>query len=388
MKIKIAQNVKSIPPSGIREFFDLVLGMKDIISLGIGEPDFSTPWHICEAGIYALEKGYTSYTSNQGLLSLRRTVSHYLKSKYNVNYDPKKEILITVGTSEAFDLAIRALINPGEEVLVPDPSYVSYYQIVKLVGGCPKYLPTQETGFKITTVLLKKTISSKTKAVILNYPCNPTGVTYHEQELKKIAEVIKERNLVLISDEIYGELTYDSKHTPFSTLPNMKSSTIYINGLSKAFAMTGWRIGFAAGPENIIEAMNKIHQYTMLCAPIMSQLAGQEALLNGENSVLEMKREYKKRRDYVVERLREIGLEFPYPEGAFYVFVQVSRTGLDGREFAYNLLKEKKVAVVPGIAFGPGNKNYIRISYTVEFVKLKKALDRIEEFVRNRYARL
>lgn len=384
MKITTAKRVDSIPPSGIREFFELVLGMKEIISLGIGEPDYVTPWHICESGIYALENGYTSYTSNQGLLSLRKAISQYLKRKYRLSYDPEREILITVGTSEAYDLAIRALVNPGDEVIVTDPGYISYDAVVKLAGGIPKYLPLQESNFKIKPAGLKKAISKKTKLLVLNYPSNPSGITYSKKELEKIAQIVRRNSLLVISDEIYSELTYDFQHIPFPALPGMKVQTIYINGFSKAFAMTGWRIGFACGPQEVIQAMNKIHQYTMLCAPIMSQLAAQEALLNGENALQEMKQEYRRRRDYLVERLREIGLEFPFPEGAFYVFVSVKETGLTGEEFAYQLLRKKKVAVVPGVAFGSGNRDYIRISYTAEFEKLKKALNLIEEFLRSR----
>jgi len=384
MKIEVSRKSESIPPSGIREFFDLVLGMEDIISLGIGEPDFVTPWNICEAGIYALEQGYTSYTSNQGMLSLRNTISHYLKKKYNLNYDSKKEILITVGTSEAYDLAIRALINPGDEVLIPEPAYVSYYSVTQLAGGKPRYLPSEKSGFKITPGILKKAVTDKTKVLVLNYPSNPTGVTYTKNELKNIAKIVKSNNLTVISDEIYGDLTYDFSHTPFPALSGMQDRTVYINGFSKAFAMTGWRIGYVCGPENVIDAMNRIHQYTMLCAPIMSQMAAQEALIKGENICLDMKKEYKRRRDYLVKRLTDMGLTFPYPEGAFYIFASVKNTGLTGKEFSFGLLKEKKVAVVPGVAFGTElhNKYYIRICYTTEFVKLKEALDKIEQFLK------
>jgi aminotransferase len=382
MKIEIAKRVKEIQPSGIREFFDLVLGMRNIISLGIGEPDFTTPWHICEAGIYAIEKGYTSYTSNQGLLSLRKTISLYLKKRYGLNYDPEEEILITVGVSEAYDLAIRALVDQGDEVLIPEPCYVSYQPVVILAGGKVKYIPTLKGNFKLTPDILEKYITKETKIVVINYPVNPTGISYKESELKALAKVLKKRDLIVISDEIYGDLSYDYEHIPFATIPGMKERTIYLNGFSKAYAMTGWRIGYACGPKEVIQAMNKIHQYTMLCAPIMSQMAAEEALLNGEKAYIEMKREYKRRRDYVVERLRDIGFEFPYPEGAFYIFPSVERTGLDGSEFAYRLLREKKVAVVPGVAFGPSGKSYIRISYTAEFDKLKKALDKIESFVK------
>lgn len=384
MKEKIAHRVNRVEPSGIREFFDLVLGMKNIISLGIGEPDFVTPWHIREAGIYALEQGYTSYTSNQGLPQLRKAITQYLKKRFNLKYDPEDEILITVGVSEAYDLAIRALVNPGEEILVPQPCYVSYYPVVVLAEGKPRYISTPRYGFKLTPELLISSISPRTKILVLNYPSNPTGVTYTREELRALAKVIKNKDLIVISDEIYAELTYDQEHVPLVSLPGMKSRTIYLNGFSKAFAMTGWRLGFACGPKEIISAMNKIHQYTMLCAPIVSQMAGIEAILRGESAVEDMHLEYRRRRDYIVERLREMGLDFVYPQGAFYVYVNIKNTGLSSREFAVRLLKKKEVAVVPGVAFGPGdNDNYIRMAYTVDFDTLKKAIDRIEDFMRS-----
>ena len=384
MNIDISRKLDAIPPSGIREFFDLVLGMEDIISLGIGEPDFVTPWNISEAAIYALEKGYTSYTSNQGMESLRSDISSYLKKMYNLSYSYEREILITVGTSEGYDLALRALINPGDEVLVPEPSYVSYFQVAKLAGAKPKYIDTTNSNFKITPQLLKDSITKKTKLLVLNYPANPTGVSYKRSELIELAKLIKKHNIVVLSDEIYGDLTYDFKHTPFSTLPGMKERTVYINGFSKAYAMTGWRIGYACGPSKIVSAMTKIHQYTMLCAPIMSQIAASEALLKGDNALEEMKREYLRRRNYVVERLVELGFDFPYPDGAFYIYASLRGENFDGKKFSYELLKKKNVAVVPGVAFGrPGNnKNYIRICYTAEFDKLKEALDKIEQFIK------
>jgi aminotransferase len=385
MKKKIANRVEKIEPSGIREFFDLVLGMKGIISLGIGEPDFVTPWHVREAGIYALEQGYTSYTSNQGLPQLRKLISQYLYKKFNLQYDPEEEILITVGVSEAYDLAIRALVNPGDEVLVPQPCYVSYYPVSILAEGKPKYISTSKSGFKLTPGLLESHISSRSKILVLNYPNNPTGVTYTKEELRSLAKIIKENNLIVISDEIYAELTYDHEHTSLASFPGMRSRTVYLNGFSKAFAMTGWRLGFACGPREIISAMNKIHQYTMLCASIISQMAGMEAMLKGDSAVHEMAMEYKRRRDYIVERLKELGLEFVYPGGAFYIYVNIKTTGLSGKEFAFRLLKEKKVAVVPGVAFGPedDNRNYVRVAYTVDFDTLKKALNKIEEFLRS-----
>ena len=264
MKIQISEKLKSIPPSGIREFFELVLGMEDIISLGIGEPDFVTPWNICEAGIYALERGFTSYTSNQGMESLRRDISAYLNKRYKIKYDYADNILITVGTSEAYDLAVRAIVNPGDEVLIPEPSYVSYYQVAKLAGAKPKYIPTKENNFKLTAESLSRAITKKSRILVLNYPANPTGVSLKENELKKIAKVVKQNDLVVLSDEIYSELSYDFNHAIFSAMPAMKERTVYINGLSKAYAMTGWRIGYACGPRDIIQGMNKIHQYLSL----------------------------------------------------------------------------------------------------------------------------
>ncbi len=384
MSIDISKKLESIPPSGIREFFDLVLGMDDIISLGIGEPDFVTPWNISEAAIYALEKGYTSYTSNQGMESLRIDISNYLEKKHSLSYNYEDEILITVGTSEGYDLALRAIINPGDEVLVPEPSYVSYFQIAKLIGAKPKYIDTTDSNFKITPKLLKEAITKKTKVLVLNYPANPTGVSYRRSELIELSKIVKKHNIIVLSDEIYGDLTYDFKHTPFSTLPGMKERTIYINGFSKAYAMTGWRIGYACGPSKIVKAMTKIHQYTILCAPIISQMAASEALLKGENALNEMKREYLRRRNYVIKRLNELGFGFPYPDGAFYIYASLKDKGFNGKKFSYELLKKKKVAVVPGVAFGRAgnNKNYIRICYTAEFSKLKEALDKIEQFIK------
>jgi aminotransferase len=381
-KLNISKKVSGIPPSGIREFFDLVLGMEDIISLGIGEPDFTTPWNICESAIYGIGKGFTSYTSNIGLESLRKAIVNYIKKKYHLNYSYKNEILITVGVSEGYDLAIRALIDYGDEVLIPEPCYVSYWPIVYLAGGIPKYISTRKNGFKLSAELIEKNITKKTKAIVINYPSNPTGISYKERELKKLAKVFAKKNIWVISDEIYGNLTYDFEHIPFSTLPNMKKRTVYLNGFSKYYAMTGWRIGYACGPENVIDAMNRIHQYSMLCAPIMSQIAAKEAILNGEQAANQSRQEYKRRRDYVVERLNEMETEFIYPEGAFYIFMSVKKTLKTSIEFAKELLKEKKVAVVPGEAFGPSGKDFVRISYTVDFNSLKDALSRLQDFLR------
>lgn len=380
----ISKKVQQIPPSGIREFFELVIGMKDVISLGVGEPDFVTPWNICESSIFSIEKGYTSYTSNQGLYELRLQIARFLKNRYNIKYDPKSEILITAGVSEALDLALRSLLNPGDKVLVPDPCYVSYYPVSFLAGGTPVFIDTKNTGFRLTPSLLESHLSSRSvKAVILNYPANPTGISYTKKELLDLAKVFMKYDIIVISDEIYDELTYDFPHTPLSAIKGMGLRTIYLNGFSKSYAMTGWRVGFACGPSKIIGAMTKIHQYTMLCAPIMGQIGAIEALKGSSSRyVIEMKREYKRRREFIVERLNEIGLPCPKPEGAFYVFPSVEGTGMDCMEFAKGLLKEEKVALVPGMAFGGQGKGHIRISYASNMADLKEACVRIERFLR------
>ena len=387
--MKISSTVEDMPPSGIRVFFDLVLGMKDVISLGVGEPDFVTPWNVREKAIYALEEGYTSYTSNKGMIELRREISKYLKRRYGLDYDPEEEILITVGVSEAFDLSLRAVVERGDGVLIPEPAYVSYSPITMLCGGRPMHIRTSpESGFKVTPKDILRTCDKKTKAMILNYPNNPTGASYSRKELKEIAEVIRRRDLVMISDEIYCDLTYDFDHVPFAALPKMKERTIYLNGFSKSFAMTGWRIGYACGPAKLIAGMTKIHQYTMLCASIISQMAAEEALKVGESSVQEMKREYRRRREFVVSRLNEIGLSCHKPEGAFYAFPSIKGTGLSSMDFSKGLLKSQKVAVVPGTAFGPLGEGYIRISYASGYEKLKEAFVRMESFVRGAAARV
>jgi aminotransferase len=380
--MKISKKVEKMPPSGIRAFFDIVLGMKDIISLGVGEPDFVTPWNIRERAIHSLEEGYTSYTSNKGMAELRREISKYLKNKYNLEYDLEDEILVTVGVSEAFDLSLRTIIEKGDEILMTEPSYVSYGPIVSLCGGTPVYIKTvPERGFKISPKEISEHCGKKTKAIILNYPGNPTGASYSRKELKAIAAVVRKKNIIVISDEIYCDLTYDFGHTPFPVFPEMKNRTIYLNGFSKAFAMTGWRIGYACGPKDMIAAMTKIHQYTMMCVPIMSQMAAMEALKNGEKAVQEMKREYRRRREYIISRLNEAGLSCHKPEGAFYAFPSIKNTGLSSMEFASRLLKEEKVAVIPGTAFGPSGEGYVRISYASSLDKLKEAMERIGRFL-------
>jgi len=380
MSIKISSPVEKIPPSGIRVFFDLVIGMKDVISLGVGEPDFVTPWNIREAGIYALEQGYTSYTSNKGMLELRQDISRYLKHKYGLDYDHEEEMLVTVGVSEAVDLALRTIVDRGDKVLIPEPYYVSYGPNVTLCGGKPVFIKTHpENGFKITARDIDKHCDKKTKAIVLNYPNNPTGASYKKNELRQIAKSVLKHNLIMIADEIYCDLTYDFDHTPFPSLPQMKDRTVYLNGFSKAFAMTGWRIGYACAPKNIIYSMMKIHQYTMMCVPIVSQMAAREALKNGERSVQAMKREYKRRREFVISELNDMGLSCHKPEGAFYAFPSIKSTHLKSMEFAKRFLETERVAVIPGTAFG--REGYLRISYASSMENLKEAFSRMRRFL-------
>lgn len=404
MKDIISKKVQDMQPSGIRAFFDLVLGMKDVISLGVGEPDFVTPWQIREAGISSLEEGFTSYTSNKGLYKLRLTIGRHLKNKYGLDYSPDEEILITVGVSEGLDLALRAIINPQDKVLIPVPSYVSYGPVTELAGGIPVYINTEGSGFKLTPRALEKVIDAKVKAIILNYPANPTGISYNKKELNEINRILLKHKILCISDEVYGDLTYEFEHTPFATLPGAKERNIYLNGFSKSYAMTGWRVGFACGPREIISAMTKIHQYTIMCVAITSQMAACEAMQSGHRDVEEMKREYKRRREFIVEGLNRIGLKCPKPQGAFYVFPSLKNTGLSALDFCQRLLKEQKVAVVPGSAFGPSTPlrtalsersesngrsrtigkefdSYVRISYASSFDNLKEALNRMEIFL-------
>jgi aminotransferase len=382
--MKISKAVEKMKPSGIREFFDLVIGMKDVISLGVGEPDFVTPWNICESAMFSLEKGYTSYTSNKGLYELRLAISRHLNNKFSLSYNPDRNILVTAGVSEAVDLALRAILNRGDKILIPDPSYVSYDPISELAGG--KVILVKTSGsdnFKLTPGSVKKNISKGVKAIVLNYPANPTGVSYSRKELLELSKVFIDNDLIVISDEIYDELTYDFPHTPLATLPGMKQRTIYLNGFSKAFAMTGWRVGYACGPEEIINAMTKIHQYTMLCAPIMGQLGAIEALRGSSGAVLEMKREYKRRREFIVSKLNEIGLYCAMPEGTFYVFPSIKNTGMRSVEFAKSLLQKEKVAVVPGTAFGSQGEGHIRIAYASSMENLKEATERMGHFLKS-----
>ncbi|MFA7294879.1 MAG: aminotransferase class I/II-fold pyridoxal phosphate-dependent enzyme [Candidatus Omnitrophota bacterium] len=385
--MEISKVVEKMQPSGIRAFFDLVLGMKDVISLGVGEPDFVTPWQIREAGIYSLEQGFTSYTSNKGLYKLRLGLHRYLKNKFGLDYCPDEEILITVGVSEGIDLVLRALINPGDKVLVPVPSYVSYGPVTELAGGVPVYIDTSKDGFKVTPELIKKHIDKKVKAIVLNYPTNPTGVSYRRRELEEINKVLLKHKILCISDEVYGDLTYDFGHTAFPSLPGAKKNTVYFNGFSKSFAMTGWRVGYVCGPKEIIAAMTKIHQYTIMCVPITSQMAAAEALASGKRSVEQMKREYDRRRQLMTTELNSLGLKCSRPQGAFYIFPSIKCTGLSSMDFSRKLLEEEKVAVVPGTAFGSYSEGYIRISYASSFENLKEALSRIKSFLEKRTPR-
>jgi aminotransferase len=378
-----SQRVNQIAPSGIRKFFDLLASMEGVISLGVGEPDFTTPWHIREAAIYSLEKGYTMYTSNPGMPELRRELARYLKNSYKLSYDPDTELLITVGVSEALDLTMRALLDPGDEVIMPDPHYVSYDACVTLASGTPIMVPTHEkNNFELSAADIEARVTGKTKAILTGYPSNPTGAVMSREKLEKIAKVAQRHQLLVISDEIYARLVYGVKHTCFATLPEMKESTILLGGFSKTFAMTGWRIGYAAANKEIIAAMTKIHQYTIMCAPTMAQVAAIEALKSGEPSVVEMVEDYNRRRLVMVKGLRDIGLPCFEPKGAFYAFPSIKKTGMSSEEFAEKLLKEEKVAVVPGTAFGQCGEGYVRCCYATSLAEIEEALLRMGRFVK------
>jgi aminotransferase len=382
---RINPSVKEIPFSGIRRFFDLVSEMQGVISLGVGEPDFVTPWHIREACVYSLEKGYTMYTSNKGMLELREEIARYLVDTYRVSFDPRNEILITVGVSEGLDLALRTILCPGDEVLVPEPSYVSYIPVTRLAGACPVPLKTSvENGFVVTAGMVEKAVTNRTKVLILCYPNNPTGATIDRQHLLEIAEVVKKHDLLVVSDEIYDRLTYNGEHTCVSALPGMRDRTILLNGFSKSYAMTGWRVGYAAGNPDFISAMTKIHQYTMLCAPITAQAAALEALKNGRSGMKRMVEQYNRRRRLLLQGFREMGLPCFEPRGAFYAFPDISITGMSSEEFAQELLREEKVAVVPGNAFGDQGEGFIRCSYAASVEDLTEALRRMSSFLRRR----
>ncbi|MFC2072511.1 aminotransferase class I/II-fold pyridoxal phosphate-dependent enzyme [Chloroflexota bacterium] len=384
-KYHISQRASQISPSGIRKFFDLLASIEGVISLGVGEPDYATPWHICESAIESLEKGQTMYTSNLGMSELRQELSRYLKNTYNLEYDTENELLITVGVSEALDLAMRAILNPGDEVIMPDPCYVSYSPCVVLAGGVPIMVPTnEENNFEISATDIEARITSKTKAILIGYPANPTGAVMSRDKLAEIAEVAHRHRLLVASDEIYAKLVYSVEHTCVATLPGMKENTILLGGFSKAYAMTGWRIGYAAAPREIIAAMTKIHQYTMMCAPTMGQVAAIEALKSGENSAAEMVEDYNRRRLVIVKGLCDIGLSCFEPKGAFYAFPSIKSTGMTSEEFAERLLTEEKVAVVPGSAFGEYGKGYVRCCYATSLADIEEALSRMKQFV-NKY---
>jgi aminotransferase len=378
----ISYQVNQLSPSGIRRFFDLIASMEGVISLGVGEPDFATPWPICEAVIYSLEKGYTMYTSNLGMPELRQELSRYLRETYNLTYDPDRELLITAGVSEALDLAMRAILNPGDEVIMPDPCYVSYNPCVALAGGRAIMIPTnEENNFEIRAADIEARVTNKTKAILIGYPANPTGAVMPRNKLVEIAKLAKRHGLLVISDEIYAKLVYGMEHTCFATLPEMKEDTILLGGCSKAYAMTGWRIGYAVANKEIIAAMTKIHQYTMLCAPIMGQIAAIEALRAGEASTAEMVEEYNRRRRVIVKRLNDIGLACFEPRGAFYAFPSIKSTGMTSEEFAERLLVEEKVAVVSGTAFGECGEGYVRCCYATSLADIEEALSRMKRFV-------
>ena len=384
MRNPLSDKVMAIKPSGIRKFFDIVSEMKDAISLGVGEPDFDTPWPIREEAIYSLEKGRTFYTSNSGLKELKEEICRYLKRKYELEYSPANEVFVTVGGSEAIDLAIRAMINPGEEILIPQPCYVSYLPCTQLADGVPVFINLKEENeFRLTPAELEAAITDKTKILVLPFPNNPTGAVMTREDLEKIAKIVIEKDIFVISDEIYSELTYTGeRHVSIAELPGMKERTITINGFSKGFAMTGWRLGYACGPELIIKQMLKIHQFAIMCAPTTSQYAAVIALRECDDAVAKMMKAYDQRRRYVVDRLRNMGMDCFEPYGAFYVFPSIKKFGMTSDEFATRLLETKKVAVVPGTAFGDCGEGFLRISYAYSLENLKTALDRIEEFVK------
>lgn len=382
------QRVAAVPPSGIRRFFDLAATMRDTISLGVGEPDFITPYHIRNAAINSIVDGETQYTPNRGLLSLREEISGYLKMRYQTAYDPQREILVTVGASESIDVALRALISPGDEVLVPEPSYVSYSPSVIFAGGTPVGVETREdTDFRLSAQRVREAVTPRTKALILPYPNNPTGAVMGRKDLEELAQVVRERELLVISDEIYSELTYGAEHVSLASLPGMWPYTLTINGFSKSFAMTGWRVGYICGPAELISVMNKIHQYGILCAPRQGQAAALEALRtgreNGYEDVRQMRDSYDRRRRLMVDGLRKMGLNCFEPRGAFYVFPSIRSTGLDSETFCERLLQEKRVACVPGTAFGPCGEGHIRCSYATAVDKLNVALERMADFVQS-----
>ena len=384
-KFNLSNTVTSLQPSGIRKFFDLAASMDNVISLGVGEPDFVTSWAVREASILSLERGYTSYTANAGLLELRFEIMKYMKRNFNVSYDYQDDIIVTVGGSQALDITMRALINPEDEIIVVEPNFVSYSPLISLAGGVPVAIETTaETEFKLQPRQIEEVITSKTKALLLCSPNNPTGSSLSKEELQAIADIVIKHDLLVITDEIYAELTYDEEFTSIASLEGMKEQTIIISGFSKGFAMTGWRLGYICAPTEIAKAMLKIHQYTMMCAPTMAQYGAIEALQNGQHDVEEMRKSYRRRRNYMVKSLNQVGLECHSPGGAFYVFPSIKKTGLSSEEFAEQLLLEERVAVVPGNVFGKGGEGHIRCSYASSMESLEESIKRISRFVENK----
>ena len=380
----LSQRARDIKPSGIRKFFDMLDSMEDVVALTVGQPDFKTPWHVREAGIASLEKGKTYYTSNAGTPELREEIGRYLERRHSLRYDPKTEILVTVGGSEAIDLAIRAIVNPDDEVILPVPSFVCYAPIIHLTGGVTVEIPLkEENGFRLTAEELRAAITPKTKLLILPFPANPTGAIMEKKDMEAIAEVLRGTDILVLTDEIYGELTYGKRHFSFAAIPDMRERTVVANGFSKAYAMTGWRLGYTAAPAPITAQMLKIHQFAIMCAPTASQLAAIEALREGDEDIEEMKAEYNRRRVHLVKRLREIGIDCFTPEGAFYVFPNVSGFGMSSEAFCEKLLLEYGVAIVPGTAFGACGEGYARISYAYSMKHIDQALDRMEKMVRD-----
>ena len=378
----LSTTVTEIRPSGIRKFFDLLETRKDAISLTVGQPDFITPWHIREAGIESLEKGKTYYTSNAGTLELREEICRYLERRFDLSYDPRREVIVTVGGSEAIDVAVRAIVNPGDEVIIPMPAFVCYEPIVRMAGGVPVLINTKEVNrFRITAEEIRSAITDKTKLLVLPFPNNPTGAILEREDLEAIAAVLRDTNIAVLSDEIYSELTYGKHHVSIASIEGMHERTVLVSGFSKAYAMTGWRLGYLAAPEPFVSQMYKVHQYAIMCAPTTSQLAAIEAMKNGDGDIAEMKAEYDRRRHYIVERLNRMGLPTFEPEGAFYVFPRVGKFGLTSEEFCQRLLDEANVAIVPGTAFGEAGEGYARMSYAYSMKHISTALDRIEAFI-------
>ncbi|MCD8375688.1 MAG: aminotransferase class I/II-fold pyridoxal phosphate-dependent enzyme [Oscillospiraceae bacterium] len=378
----LSQRIQQVQPSGIRKFFDILAEMQNAISLGVGEPDFITPWHIRDAGIYSLEKGFTKYTSNAGMAELRREISAYMRRRFQLEYSPTDEIIVTVGGSEGLDLALRCLLEPGDEVIIPVPSFVCYGPLTSMAGGVPVYVQLKaEDQFRLTAEQLRRAITPKTKALVLPFPCNPTGGIMERADLEAVAQVLEGTDIVVISDEIYAELTYGQKHVSIANLPGMRERTLLVNGFSKSFAMTGWRMGFLCGPAPAIKQLLKLHQFGIMSAPTVSQYAAVEAMKNGDEDIEVMRREYDGRRRYLLERLRRLGLPCFEPKGAFYMFPDIRGTGLSSDEFCERFLRQEEVAVIPGTAFGPGGEGFVRCCYAVSMQNLGEAMNRLEHFL-------